>query len=141
MTKVLYSLFFTLAFSVILKAQETVSDSTSTLIEVKDSTSVNKRLLKPGVNSKPEPPGGMKEFYAYVARKMKNHRPAQRGKMKISFTVEKDGSITGIKIIEGLDEKTNKKIIKIIASSGKWTPGFQFGKPVRATFIYPITIN
>lgn len=90
----------------------------------------------------PQFPGGGKAFYEYIAFEVKKHKsPAKKGKMLVKFIVEKDGTITNVIILKGLEEKFDKKVCEVIANSPKWSPGIQKGKIVRATFRLPITIN
>ncbi|AWH83721.1 hypothetical protein HYN59_00695 [Flavobacterium album] len=90
------------------------------------------------VQLQPEFPGGMKAFYKYISD---NFKPNKGGKMLVTFVVEADGSVTEVKIVKGINAKWDKKLYKIIENSPKWEPGSQDGKPIRASYRLPLTIN
>ncbi|AWH83722.1 hypothetical protein HYN59_00700 [Flavobacterium album] len=94
------------------------------------------------LQTKPEFPGGVSEFYQYI---IDNFKPESKlkgvQKLYVYFVIEKDGSISIVKILKGLDEKNDENLIKVIQNSPKWSPGIQNGKPVRASFNLPLTIN
>jgi protein TonB len=57
----------------------------------------------------------------------------------VNFTVEKDGSITDVKIIRGVHELLDKEAIRVVKSFPKWKPGKQRGKAVRVSYNIPIS--
>ena len=54
------------------------------------------------------------------------------------FVVEKDGSISDIKILKGVDQYIDQESIKVIKAMPKWKPGKQMGKKVRVRQILPL---
>lgn len=62
-----------------------------------------------------------------------------RGRVHLTFVVEKDGSISNVTVIESLDPLVDNEAIKAIESSPKWSPGIQRGQPVRVR--YSIALN
>ena len=95
-----------------------------------------------GIEVKPDFPGGMSKFYKYVGN---NYRTPEEeglaGKVFVSFVVEKDGSLTDIKVIRDIGFGTGKEAIRVLKSCPKWTPGEQNGKKVRVLYSLPITIQ
>jgi protein TonB len=95
-----------------------------------------------GLEIKPEFPGGYKKFYEYIA---KNYRtpdfPGLNGQLMISFVVEKDGSITDIKVLKDLGYGTGEEAIRILKKCPNWTPAEQKGKKVRCAFMLPLRIQ
>lgn len=95
-----------------------------------------------GIEVKPEFPGGINKFYAFVG---KNYQPPEeeglKGKIFISFVVEKDGSLTDIKVIRDIGYGTGKEAIRVLKASPRWNPGEQNGKKVRVLYSLPITIQ
>lgn len=57
------------------------------------------------------------------------------GKVYVSFIVEKDGSVTNVKVVKGVDPLINDEAVIAVESSPKWTPGRQRGIPVRVSYI------
>lgn len=64
-----------------------------------------------------------------------------QGKVFMNFVIEKDGSITDVKVLRGVDPTLDKEAIRVIKSMPKWKPGKQRGKPVRVSFNLPITFT
>lgn len=97
-----------------------------------------------GLQVQPEYPGGMKEFYNYVNRSFRIPEIDQdmTAKIYVSFVVEKDGSMTAIKVLRDPGYGLGKEAERVLKSmKKKWSPGIQNGKPVRASYNLPITIN
>ncbi|RYD75074.1 MAG: TonB family protein, partial [Sphingobacteriales bacterium] len=95
------------------------------------------------IEKQPEFQGGMKKFYEYLGKSIKYPEIAQennvQGKVWLSFTVERDGNLTDIKITRGLGSGTDEEAKRVLEESPKWNPGIQNGKPVRVK--YNININ
>lgn len=85
-------------------------------------------------------PGGKAAFLNYMRLGLEEINP-KRGKVIMSFVVEKDGSLGNIEILEGKNKKTNARIIELLNNCLKWKPGTLNGEPVRVGFRIPITIN
>ncbi|HEY0045435.1 MAG TPA: energy transducer TonB [Flavobacterium sp.] len=95
-----------------------------------------------GIEVKPEFPGGLEKFYKYV---MNNYRAPEEaglnGKVFVTFVVEKDGSLTDIKVIRDIGFGTGTEAIRVLKKSPRWNPGEQNGKKVRVLYSLPITIK
>lgn len=95
-----------------------------------------------GIEVKPDFPGGMEKFNAFVA---KNYQAPEeeglKGKVYVTFVVEKDGSLTDIKVLRDIGYGTGKEAIRVLNKCPRWTPGEQNGKKVRCTFSLPISIQ
>jgi TonB family protein len=65
---------------------------------------------------------------------------SEQGKIFISFVVEKDGSVSNIRIIKGLTERLNVAAMKVVEKMPKWKPALNNGKVVRSKFTLPISI-
>lgn len=64
-----------------------------------------------------------------------------QGKVFMSFVIEKDGSITDVKVTRGVDPSLDQEAIRVVKSMPKWKPGKQRGKAVRCAFNLPITFQ
>lgn len=60
------------------------------------------------------------------------------GRVICTFVVEKDGSITDIKVLRGVSRDIDKEAIRVISEMPHWKPGFQNGRAVRVKFTLPI---
>ena len=95
----------------------------------------------------PEPIGGYEAMYAYLKSNLKYpERPRTnniQGQIFVEFVVEKDGTISHVKILAGVDPELDQEAMRVVKLMPKWKPGEQLGKPVRCLFNIPIkfTIN
>ena len=95
-----------------------------------------------GIEVKPDFPGGMAKFYKFVGNNYRTPEELESsGKVYVSFVVEKDGSLTDIKVVRDVGFGTGKEAVRVLRSSPKWTPGEQNGKKVRVLYSLPITIQ
>ncbi len=97
------------------------------------------------IEVQPSFPGGMDKFYGYVAKNF-NYPAAARengvsGRIIMSFVVEKDGSLTDIKVLRDLGMGTGDEAIRLLKKSPKWSPGVQNGRNVRVQYTLPIMLN
>ena len=64
------------------------------------------------------------------------------GMVVISFIVEKDGSVSNIKILRDPGAETGteaKRVVQLMQQQGiKWVPGYQRGRPVRVQYNLPV---
>ncbi len=90
---------------------------------------------------KPEFPGGQEKFFKFVAANFViPEDAAETVKVFVSFIVEKDGSLTNIKVLRDTGYGTGKEAVRVLKSSPKWTPAINNGKPVRCSYTVPINI-
>lgn len=93
---------------------------------------------------KPEFPGGIDKFRQYIANNFRTPDLDRDTNLKItvSFIVERDGTLTGIKVLKDPGFGAGKEAERVLKSvKTKWKPGIQNGKPVRANYILPIVIQ
>lgn len=95
-----------------------------------------------GIEVKPDFPGGMEKFYKFVGNNYQTpEEEGLKGKVYVTFVVEKDGSLTDIKVIRDIGFGTGKEAIRVLNKCPRWTPGEQNGKKVRVLYSLPITIQ
>jgi protein TonB len=95
-----------------------------------------------GIEVKPDFPGGMEKFYSYVGKNYQTpEEEGLKGKVYVTFVVEKDGSLTDIKVIRDIGYGTGKEAIRVLNKCPRWNPGEQNGKKVRVLYSLPITIQ
>ena len=100
----------------------------------------NTIYTKDRVEVHPEFPGGIEKFYAFVAKNYKMPEERLKGKVFVIFIVEKDGSLTDIKILRDIGYGTGKEAIRVLKLSPKWRPAELNGKKVRCSYSLPITL-
>ena len=89
-----------------------------------------------------KPKNGYKAFYQYIADHLKYPSQARRmgveGRVFIQFIIEKDGSLTDIKVIKGIGSGCDEEAIRVLQDAPKWSPGRQRGQKVRVKKSIPI---
>ena len=117
---------------------EPVGTGTAAVVEEVDNQIYNTA----GIEVKPDFPGGINKFYKFVGDNYQTpEEDGLKGKVYVTFVVEKDGSLTDIKVIRDIGYGTGKEAIRVLKKSPKWSPGVQNGKPVRVLYSLPITIQ
>lgn len=96
------------------------------------------------IEKQPTFPGGMGNFYKYISENFRypsvnNFRP--KGIIRISFVVDKDGSISDVYASETLDPYLDAEAVRVVKNSPKWEPGIQDGKVVRVKYNVPISMK
>ena len=118
---------------------EPVGTGTAAVVEEAPDNTV---YTTAGIEVKPDFPGGMEKFYKFVGSNyVAPEEEGLKGKVFVSFVVEKDGSLTDIKVIRDIGYGTGKEAIRVLKKSPRWSPGIQNGKPVRVLYSLPITIQ
>lgn len=65
----------------------------------------------------------------------------KQGTVICEFVINKDGSISEIKVKRGLYPSLDKEAVRVIGSFPKWHPGKQEGKKVRVLYTLPIVFR
>jgi len=65
------------------------------------------------------------------------------GKCQLKFTVEPDGSLTGITVLDGMPNcpECETEAIRVVKSMPKWKPGKLAGKPVALFYNLPVSFS
>lgn len=86
--------------------------------------------------------GGMPALMEYLSKNIKYPEAAMKkgiqGRGIVQFVVEKDGSITNVKILHGVDPELDKEAVRVVSAMPKWKPGTQRGEAVRVRFTVPV---
>lgn len=94
------------------------------------------------MEEKPKPIKGMGHFYDFIGRNYNTPQVAGlKGKIYISFIVEKDGKLTEIKVIKDIGYGTGAEAIRVLTKYENWLPAKQRGVPVRVMYSLPINIQ
>ena len=93
----------------------------------------------------PSFPGGQGALIQYLNSHVKYPVVAQengiQGRVTISFVVERDGSITDVKVARSVDPSLDKEAARVVSSMPRWTPGKQNGSAVRVKFNVPVVFR
>lgn len=86
--------------------------------------------------------GSFNAFRSWCATEVKYPLQAARkgiqGRVILSFIVERDGSLSNVKVLRGVDSLLNAEAVRVVENSPKWTAGRNDGKPVRFAYTMPI---
>jgi protein TonB len=89
--------------------------------------------------------GGLDKFREWVKNRTNYPLAAIdkkiRGTVYLTFIVEKDGSVSNVTIVKGVDPLLDNEAMKTISESPKWVPGLQRGEPVRVRYSIPMSFN
>ena len=93
----------------------------------------------------PEFPGGMEAMMKYLSENIKYPELAKekntQGRVLVTFIVEKNGSISNVKVVKGIGNGCDEEAVRVISAMPKWKPGKQNGKTVRVSFAIPISFK
>lgn len=97
------------------------------------------------VEQMPQFPGGDAALFEYLSTHIKYPAIAEengvQGRVIVTFVVERDGSITDVKVIKSVDPSLDKEASRVVAGMPKWIPGKQNGSPVRVKYTVPVTFR
>ncbi|MDD3561652.1 energy transducer TonB [Petrimonas mucosa] len=97
------------------------------------------------VEEQPEFPGGNAAMMKFLSDNIKYPVIAQengiQGRVITNFVVERDGSITDVQVVRGVDPSLDKEAVRVIQSMPKWKPGKQRGSAVRVRFTLPVVFR
>jgi hypothetical protein len=128
MKKCFYILIF-IGFTHISQAQ-TISYQNSTVLEHSDTM--------------PEYKGGMDNFYYKLSQihyTFLDRMYGCQGRVTLMMVVEADGSLSNLKVVNGLSEKQDLEILRVVRRLNKWKPGTANGQPVRVLCAIPISFQ
>lgn len=97
------------------------------------------------VEVQPEYPGGYDELRHFLYKNLVYPDLAKtvnmQGTVYVSFVVEKDGSLTDIKIERGIGGGCDEEVIRVLKMMPRWSPGMQRTKPVRVLYSLPVVFT
>lgn len=89
--------------------------------------------------------GGLNEFHQHIQEIVNYPQLAiemqLQGTVTVYFVVNKNGEVTDIKIIRGVDPLLDDEVIAAIKKSEKWKPGRQTGRPVNVAMVMPVAFK
>lgn len=90
-------------------------------------------------------PGGTDALRTFLANNLHYSIEAQekgiQGKVILNFVVEKDGSLSDIRILRGIDPLLDEEAVRVVKRMPRWIPGKNKGEIVRAQFTLPVTFQ
>ena len=97
------------------------------------------------VEQMPSFPGGPSALMEWLSNNVKYPVVAQengvQGRVVVSFVVERDGSITDVKVVRGVDPSLDREASRVVRAMPRWIPGKQNGSAVRVKYNVPVAFT
>ena len=97
------------------------------------------------VEQMPSFPGGPQALMQWLSENVRYPVVAQengvQGRVVVSFVVERDGSITDVKVVRSVDPSLDKEAARVVKSMPRWIPGKQNGQAVRVKYNVPVAFR
>lgn len=97
------------------------------------------------VEEMPSFPGGNGALMSYLASNIKYPVVAQengvQGRVTVSFVVERDGSISDVRVARSVDPSLDREAQRVVKSMPRWKPGKQNGSAVRVKYTVPVVFR
>ena len=94
------------------------------------------------VERMPQFPGGVAAQVEYFKKNLRYPAEAKKagtqGRVVVQFFVNKDGSISNVKVLRGVDPALDAEAVRLVNSMPKWKPGMQKGKAVTVKYTVPV---
>lgn len=127
----------------VAKGQEVMNDhavKSDLLVQTEVDNTEDSIYIK--VEKMPEFVGGYNVLRYYLATNLKYPCEALmnkiEGRVVMQFIVEKDGSITNVRVARKLSPELDKEALRILKKMPNWNPGMKDGEPVRVKYTMPI---
>ena len=121
----------------VLKAKEVIAEPEPPKVEETKVFDV--------VEQRPSFPGGQGALMSWLGSNIKYPVVAEengvQGRVVCTFVVERDGSITDVKVVRGVDPSLDKEAVRVLKAMPKWIPGKQNGSAVRVKYTVPVTFR
>ncbi|MCJ7449202.1 MAG: energy transducer TonB [Bacteroidales bacterium] len=89
--------------------------------------------------------GDLNKFREWINKRTNYPQAAVDSNIKgivfLTFIVEKDGSVSNVKVLKGVHPLLDDEAVKVISESPNWTPGLQRGQPVRVRYQIPLNFT
>jgi protein TonB len=97
------------------------------------------------VEQMPSFPGGPSALFEFLSKNIKYPAVAEengvQGRVIVTFVVERDGSITDVRVVKSVDPSLDKEAQRVVKSMPRWIPGKQNGSAVRVKYTVPVTFK
>ena len=79
-----------------------------------------------------------KWVYQYLKYPAEAIRDGVQGRVMVDFVIEKDGSVTDVRVVKGVSEELDAEALRVVKASPKWKPGRVNGNRVRTSLTIPV---
>jgi TonB family protein len=100
----------------------------------------DEKVLTGVVEYQPQFPGGIKACEQFIKENLRypDTESDVQGRVIVSFMVERDGSLSDIKVVRGLDPAFDEEALRVVKMMPKWSPGATDGKISVMRYTIPI---
>ena len=96
------------------------------------------KVLEGVVEQAPQFRGGDQALQEYLKTNMRYPDEDVVGRVVVSFTVLKDGTVSDAKVVKSLSEGSDKEALRLVNAMPKWSPGKQYGQVVETKMTIPV---
>ena len=89
----------------------------------------------------PEYIGGIEAMYEKLNNSLKPNHIGLGGKVYVEFVVEKDGTVSNVKIKKGVNKFLDQNALQAVKKLNNWKPGIQNHHEVRVRMVLPINFK
>lgn len=92
---------------------------------------------------KPEFPGGTVKFHQFIDDNYRktNKKPTLQGKLFATFIIEKNGTLSDVKVLRDIGFGTGDELVRVLKLSPKWKPGKLNNKEVRTLYSLVVPVQ
>jgi protein TonB len=116
------------------------------IIDTVDSASVNNKTEKEELicsisfcAAQPTLKGGMEALNKYLSQNLHYPKTASKsGTVYVNFTVEKDGTITNVVVLKGVEPILDNEALRLIRMMPAWIPAKMYDKAIVSNYVLPI---
>lgn len=87
-------------------------------------------------------PGGAEAMFKFIKDNLRYPEEygetCIQGRVIVTFIIEKDGSMTDVKVLRELDPKLDEEAMRVVRMMPKWTPATYKGNYVRSRYTVPV---
>ena len=125
--------------------QEEATNIEITPVKIEEEEEEDEQVIFQVVENDPEVPGGIEALMKYLQQNIKYPQLAREnnitGKVYVTFVVERDGSVTGVRVLRDIGGGCGQEAVRVVKAMPKWTPGKQRGKAVRVQYNLPVNFS
>ena len=97
------------------------------------------------VDEMPGFPGGEEKLMEFFTKNIEYPKEAReagiQGRVFVGFVIEKDGSISNVKVLRGIGHGCEEEAVRVVKSMPNWKPGKLYGEVVRVSYQIPVNFK
>lgn len=118
------------------------NDESMSYSQENESNNDNNKFNSSEIEVKPDFPGGIGAFYKFISNNfIVPDVEGLKGIVTVSFIIEKDGSLSDIKVLKNVGYGTYEEALRVLKKSPRWIPGKQYGNAVRVSYTLDIKVE